>query len=89
MCSRGNVAASEEYMNNLKAIRRMAAFTQYRLAVRSGVSRTRLSLAESGDVQLTSEERRRIGEILFQELHRQAATINQALAQNREEYVRA
>lgn len=75
-------------MNDLKAIRRMAGFTQYRLATRSGVSRTKLSLAECGDVELTSEEQRRIKEILFQELHRQAATINQALAQNREEYVR-
>ena len=75
-------------MTNLKAIRRMAGFTQYRLATRSGVSRTRLSLAECGDVELTDVEQRRVREILFQELHRQAATINQALAQQREERVR-
>ena len=86
--SRGNVAASEEYMNNLKAIRRMAAFTQYRLAVRSGVSRTRLSLAESGDVELTSQEEQKLRKVPHQELQRQAQAINEALTQKQQEEVR-
>ncbi len=85
--SRGNVAASEEYMNNLKAIRRMAAFTQYRLAVRSGVSRTRLSLAESGDVELTSQEEQKLKKVLLKELQRQAQAINEALTQKQQEEV--
>ncbi len=74
-------------MKDLRELRRMIAFTQFRLAARSGVSRTKLSLAECGEIKLTNEEEQKIKKFLHQELHRQAATINQALAQHREEYV--
>lgn len=75
-------------MHDLKVIRRMAGFTQYRLAIRSGVSRTKLSLVECGDIELSSGEQRRIRKVLLKELQRQAAAINQALSQEQQPEVR-
>ena len=53
-------------MNELKTLRRMSGLNQYGLAGRSGVSRTRLSLAECGETELTSEEEQKIRKILHQ-----------------------
>ena len=75
-------------MKDLRELRHMIGFTQFRLAGRSGVNRTRLSLAESGDVGLTSQEEQKLRKILHQELRRQAAAINQALSQEQQVEVR-
>ncbi len=74
-------------MNDLRELRRMAGFTQYRLAVRSGVGRTKLSLAESGDIELSNEEEQKIKKVLLKELQRQAQAINEALTQKQQEEV--
>ena len=75
-------------MKDLRELRRMVGFTQYRLSARSGVSRTRLSLAECGEIELTNEEEQKVKKVLHQELQRQAAAINQALFQEQQVEVR-
>lgn len=75
-------------MKDLRELRHMISFTQFRLAARSGVSRTKLSLAECGETELTSQEAQRIRKVLHQELQRQAAAINQALSQEQQVEVR-
>lgn len=75
-------------MKDLRELRRMIGFTQFRLAGRSGVNRTRLSLAESGDVELTSQEEQKLRKVLHQELQRQAQAIDQALTEERQAEVR-
>ena len=75
-------------MKDLRELRRMIAFTQFRLAARSGVSRTKLSLAECGETELTSKEEQSVRKVLHQELQRQAQAINQALDQEQGEGVR-
>lgn len=71
-------------MKDLRELRHMIGFTQFRLAARSGVSRTKLSLAECGETELTSQEEQGIRKVLHQELQRQAAAINQALSQEQQ-----
>ncbi len=75
-------------MKDLRELRRMVGFTQFRLAARSGVSRTKLSLAECGEIKLTNGEEQKVKKVLHQELQRQAQAINQALCHQEQAEVR-
>jgi transcriptional regulator with XRE-family HTH domain len=70
-------------MANLKDGRRLADLNQFQLARLTGVPRTRLSLAENGDISLRPEEISKIEEVLRQNLATRAQEIGNLLSQNR------
>lgn len=57
-------------MINLKTIRKAAGLTQIQLAARANVSRFRLCLAETGNIELRPEEIAAITEAVKPELER-------------------
>jgi predicted transcriptional regulator len=59
-------------MSNLRAIRRAAGLTQVQLAQRANVSRFRLCMAESGSLELRSDEIDAITEAVRPELAKTA-----------------
>jgi transcriptional regulator with XRE-family HTH domain len=68
-------------MDDLKAARRIADLSQFHISRLTGISRTRLSLAENGDVQLKAEELSLIQEILRKHLAMRAREIGSLLSQ--------
>ena len=70
-------------MADLKDRRRLADLNQFQLARLTGVPRTRLSLAENGDISLRPEEISRIEEVLRQNLATRAQEIRNLLSQDR------
>lgn len=68
-------------MDDLKTARQIADITQFRIARLTGISRTRLSLAENGDVQLKPEELALIQEVLRRHLAVRAREIGSLLSQ--------
>lgn len=59
-------------MSNLKAIRKAAGFSQIRLADRANISRFRLSLAESGLLDLRGDELQAIRTAITPEIQKTA-----------------
>ena len=74
-------------MNELKELRGLAGFSQFRLAHEASVPRQHLQLAEAGLRELTPEQEHRIRKVLVAELRRQSVVMQQALA--REGYAEA
>ncbi len=68
-------------MDDLKTARQIADLTQFHIARLTGISRTRLSLAENGDVQLKPEELALIQEVLRKHLAMRAREIGSLLSQ--------
>ncbi len=67
-------------MDDLKTARQIADLTQFHIARLTGISRSRLSLAENGDVQLKAEERALIREVLRKHLAVRAREIGSLLS---------
>ena len=70
-------------MKDLREMRELAGITQFSLSRRSGVSRTRLSLAECGEVELNETEKRKITTFLLAAIqlqHARAAANDDLLA---------
>lgn len=61
-------------MDQIKRVRKSMNVSQYALAKVAGVSRFKISLAESGYVDLNQDERRKVMAALKQLEHRKAAT---------------
>jgi transcriptional regulator with XRE-family HTH domain len=66
-------------MDDLKAARQIADLSQFHIARLTGISRTRLSLVENGDVQLKPEELSLIQEVLREHLAVRAKEIGSLL----------
>jgi transcriptional regulator with XRE-family HTH domain len=58
----------EAVLKELKRLRELAGWTQIHLAKKSGMDRTRLSMAECGHVVLTAQERENIRRVLLREI---------------------
>ena len=57
-------------MSNLKQIRKTAGLTQFQLAARANISRFRLCMAETGNIELRPQEIAAITEAVKPELER-------------------
>ncbi len=55
---------------DFRKVRRLAGCTQFQLANRTGISRVRLSLAETGQLRLRPEEKRALLDVLLREVTR-------------------
>lgn len=55
-------------MMNLRDRRRLADLNQFQMARLTGISRTRLSLAENGEIRLRPEELEKIEQVLREQL---------------------
>jgi transcriptional regulator with XRE-family HTH domain len=72
-------------MSNLKSMREMAGLTQISLSRRSGVTRTRLSLAECNEAQLDETEKAAVRRVLLAALESRALQVQLALVSARSE----
>jgi len=68
-------------MMNLRDRRRLADLNQFQVARLTGIPRTRLSLAENGDISLRPEEVSKIKEVLRENLATRARQIGNLLSQ--------
>lgn len=66
-------------MKALRRLREKAGLTQFVVAHKSGVTRMRLSLAESGQLRLTAEEEAAVRSAIRQGIGEQAARLQQLL----------
>ncbi len=66
-------------MRALRRLREKAGITQFTVARKSGVTRMRLSLAESGQVRLTAEEEAAVREAIRQGIEEHAARLRHLL----------
>lgn len=74
-------------MKELKELRILVGFSQFKLAHEAGVPRQHLQLAEAGLRELTPEQEHQVRKVLVVELRRQSVVMQQALA--REGYAEA
>lgn len=65
---------------DLKELRLMAGLTQFDVARRSGVDRSKLSLVENGHVDLLPEEASAIRKVLLERIESRAAQLKAALS---------
>jgi len=68
-------------MFDLQNIRRAARISQVELSRRAEISRPRLSAAENGYLELTTDELRRIHAVVSEEPSRRAERIRQAFTE--------
>jgi transcriptional regulator with XRE-family HTH domain len=66
-------------MNDLRRTRQVAGISQFLAAQESGVSRMRLSLAETGQVALRPEEKLALRRVLRRALAAKRAALEEAL----------
>jgi len=67
-------------MKALRRLRERARLTQFVVAQKSGVTRMRLSLAESGQLRLRPEEEAAVREAIREGIEQQAARLRQLLS---------
>lgn len=72
-------------MERLLALRELSGLTQYTLARKSGISRVRLSLAETGQLALNPEEEARIRAVLLPVIGERSHQLQMVLADSRAE----
>jgi transcriptional regulator with XRE-family HTH domain len=77
----GNVAVLEDSMGDLRTQRKMAGWTQFQLAQRSGVSRMKLSLVECGQAELSANEETAVRQALITAIQARAAELSGLLTQ--------
>jgi transcriptional regulator with XRE-family HTH domain len=63
---------------DFRKVRRLAGCTQFQLASRTGISRVRLSLAETGQLRLRPEEKRTLLDVLLREVTRSGNELQKA-----------
>jgi transcriptional regulator with XRE-family HTH domain len=66
-------------LKELKRLRELAGLTQFVVSKKSGVERTRLSMAECGHVMLTAQERENIRRVLLREIEHRDVKLRAAL----------
>ncbi len=66
-------------MKHLRRLRRAAGLTQFALHRKSGVGRTRISLAESGYVALKDREITAVRRVLLREIRKRKSRLNEVL----------
>jgi transcriptional regulator with XRE-family HTH domain len=71
--------------DDLRALRTLAAVSQFTLARRSGIPRVRISLFESGQLELGFEERARIHAALLKIIEAKSLQLQSVLANSRTE----
>jgi len=76
-------------MKALRKLRERAGLTQFVIAQKSGVTRMRLSLAESGQLRLTAEEETAVREAIHRGIKEQAARLQHLLASKQTKSVEA
>jgi transcriptional regulator with XRE-family HTH domain len=67
-------------MQELREIRRMAGWTQAKASRATGINRAKLSQAECGEVELSTEEDAAIRRVLIRAIRRRVDRINGVLA---------
>jgi hypothetical protein len=72
-------------MESLLSLREISGLSQFSVARKNGVPRVRLSLAETEQLQLTSEEQARIRTLLLRVIEARALQLQAVLAQYRTE----
>jgi len=71
-------------MKALRRLRERAGLTQFVVAQKSGVTRMRLSLAESGQLRLTAEEEAAVREAIREGIEKHAARLRRLLSDQHE-----
>jgi transcriptional regulator with XRE-family HTH domain len=71
-------------MKKLKSLRKASGLGQYEASKRSGVERTRLSLAENGHVRLTASEHEALCGVLVQAIRDRSDIITSLLQDTQE-----
>jgi len=66
--------------NELRTLRQMSGMSQFELARRSGVDRSKLSLVENGHVELRPEEANVVRKVLLERIESRAAQFKSALS---------
>jgi transcriptional regulator with XRE-family HTH domain len=79
------VAARGRSMERLLFLRELSELSQFSVARRSGVPRARISLSESGQLELTREEMTRIRSVLLKTIEARANQLLSVLADARSE----
>jgi transcriptional regulator with XRE-family HTH domain len=72
-------------MERLLSLRELSGLSQFTVARKSGVPRVRISLAETGQLELTSEEQARIRAVLLRVIEARRAQLELVLADSRAE----
>jgi transcriptional regulator with XRE-family HTH domain len=72
-------------MTVLKELRRIADWTQTRLSRSTGINRTKLSQAESGDVVLSTAEDAAVRRVLLEAIRVRSERINAVLSETQSE----
>jgi transcriptional regulator with XRE-family HTH domain len=67
-------------MDGIRELRTMANLTQFEVAKKSGLDRTRLSLAECGHVTLSHEEEVAVRKALLDHIESRAAQLRDVLS---------
>jgi transcriptional regulator with XRE-family HTH domain len=67
-------------IRNIKELRTLADFSQYKLAKKTGIDRTRLSLLENEHVAPSPEEQATIERVLLAEIERRATEFRAVVA---------
>ncbi len=70
-------------MHDLKTLRDLAGLTQHRAARAAGLTRSRLSEAECGEIELTPDEEARLRRVLLRAIEARAAQMQVALGGRR------
>ena len=64
-------------MSDLKSVRKRTGMTQIQLAARANISRFRISLAETGNIELRPDEIAAINDVVRQELENNARVVSE------------
>jgi len=67
----------------LLSLRELSGLSQFTLARKSGIARVRLSLAETGQLELSAEEENRLRTVLLRTIEARALQLQAALAESR------
>lgn len=76
-------------MQDLRELRRMAGWTQAKASRASGINRAKLSQAECGEIELSTEEDAAIRRVLLRAIRDRVDRINGVLAEAKPEPVHA
>jgi hypothetical protein len=80
---RGNRRTRRCLLDNLRSLRAISGISQFSCARKARIARVRLSLAETGQLELTSEERERVRAVLLRAIEARALQLQTVLADAR------
>jgi hypothetical protein len=85
VASCGISCRAEVQLDRLLSLRDISGLSQFSLARKSGVPRVRISLAETGQLELSSQEQERIRTVLLRVIEARARQLQIVLADSRAE----